>query len=477
MLFNFSPRLQAWQDLLKRYMAIWQVAWQDRRTLDATPRLPHEAQFLPAALELQETPPSPIPRLTGWLLMALFGCALLWAGFGKIDIVAVAHGKIIPNEGVKTIQPLEAAAIKRILVQEGQFVRAGDLLIELDSTQNGADHQRSHKAWLDAKLEAARTQALLAALDQGGMPHLAPQADIPGQDAAEAQRLAQSQHLEYQAKLASLDADITKRRAELETTGELVTKLQQTLPIARQRAEDYKNLLDQNYISKHGYLDREQSRIEQERDLAASQSKAKELQAAIAIGLKQRLSLQAEFRRSLLNQLSDAQQKAAQLDQEVIKAGSREQLMRLTAPVSGTVQQLAVHTVGGVVTPAQPLMVIVPQNQTLEIETWLENKDIGFVRARQEATVKIETFPYTKYGTLKGTVTTVSNDAVSDEKRGLVYQARMRLDRSTIRVEDKDIRLSPGMAVTAEIKTGQRRVIEYFLSPLLQYQDESLRER
>ena len=151
--------------------------------------------------------------------------------------------------------------------------------------------------------------------------------------------------------------------------------------------------------------------------------------------------------------------------------------MTLVAPVAGSVQQLAIHTVGGVVTPAQPLMVIVPKDNPLEVEAFVENKDIGFVNAGQEAEVKIETFQYTKYGTLHAKVTNVSHDAINDEKRGLIYAARIKMERATIEVDGKRLNLSPGMAVTVEVKTGKRRVIEYFLSPFLQYKEESLRER
>jgi len=151
--------------------------------------------------------------------------------------------------------------------------------------------------------------------------------------------------------------------------------------------------------------------------------------------------------------------------------------MTLTAPVDGTVQQLAVHTVGGVVTPAQALMIIVPKDEAVEVEAFVENKDIGFVNAGQEAQVKVETFPFTRYGTIPATVTQVANDAINDEKKGLLYTLRAKLSQATIRVEDKWVTLSPGMAVTVEVKTGRRRVIDYLLSPLLQYGDESLRER
>ncbi len=249
------------------------------------------------------------------------------------------------------------------------------------------------------------------------------------------------------------------------------------MPIARQRAQDYQKLVQENFISRHGYLEREQARIEQEQDLASSRAKVEEIRAALAEARQEQATLTAETRRQLLDQHNLASQRAASLEQERIKAEQRNRLMRLTAPVGGTVQQLAVHTVGGVVTPAQPLMVIVPHDNVLEVDALLPNKDIGFVNPGQIAEIKVETFPYTRYGTLHGTVTQVSSDAIQDDKLGLVYATRVKLARDTIQVENKAVRLTPGMAVTVEVKTGTRRVVEYFLSPLLQYGNESLRER
>lgn len=251
----------------------------------------------------------------------------------------------------------------------------------------------------------------------------------------------------------------------------------QQVPIVLGALADDGQGLGKNFVSRHGYLEKEQAFIEQERDLAAQNAKLEEIQAALLESRRQRAALIAETRRATLDALSQAEQKVAALAQEGIKAENRGKLLRLVAPVSGTVQQLAVHTVGGVVTEAQPLMVIVPEDNRLEVEAFVENKDIGFVRVGQAVEVKLETFPFTKYGTIHGEVTQLSHDAIQDEKSGLVYSARVRLARSTIDVDGKTVNLSPGMAVTTEIKTGKRRVIEYFLSPLMQYRDESLKER
>jgi hemolysin D len=474
---SHALKLHAVLDLLKRYAAIFRHAWHERKSLDPKPRLPHEAQFLPAALELQETPVSPAPRVAMWLILCFALIALLWAIFGHMDVVATAHGKIVPNDRTKVIQPIETATVKAIKVSDGQSVKVGEVLIELDATTATADSARLGNDLTTARLQAARARAMLVAIASGKPPALERMPDMEVGRLAQEQRILEGQYGEYQAKLARIDAEIAKREAELASTREIVRKLEQTAPIARQRAQDFKDLVEKNFISKHGYLEKEQARIEQEGDLATQRSRLKELAASLQEARSQRAALVAETRRIALDGLNEAEQKATSYGNELVKADTRGKLMTLTAPVDGTVQQLAVHTVGGVVTPAQQLMVIVPKDNPIEVEAFVENKDIGFVNPGQEAVVKIETFPFTKYGTIEARITHVSNDAVSDEKRGLIFPARVNLQRATIQVENKTVNLSPGMAVTVEVKTAQRRVIEYFLSPLLQYKDESLRER
>ncbi len=467
----------AFADLFKRYAKIFRHAWSLREETDAPALQPHEAQFLPAALALRDTPVHPAPRITLWLIMAFALIALLWAIFGRIDVVATAVGKIIPNDRTKVIQPMETAVVKAIHVRDGQDVTLGQVLIELDATTANADSERLRNEALTARLEALRAQALLSALASGAPPRLQPLAGVDAARLLAEQSQASGQYQEYQARQLQLQAEITRRRAELQATQDQVVKLEQTVPIARQRAQDYQKLVKENFISQHGYLEREQARIEQEQDLASSRSKVAEIRAALMEAQQQKATLAAETRRQLLDQHNLAAQKAASLEQELVKADQRGRLMHMTAPVAGTVQQLAVHTVGGVVTPAQPLMVIVPKDNVLEVEAMLPNKDIGFVNPGQDAEVKVETFPFTKYGTLHGKVTQVSSDAIQDEKVGLIYSTRVKLAKDTLRVENKTVRLTPGMAVTVEVKTGKRRVIEYFLSPLMQVTSESLRER
>ena len=410
---------------------------------------------------------------------------------GKVVVrCAPSPGFIVPrlqaaamNEAARLVE--EGVATPEDIDRDGQAVKAGQVLIELEAAASAtaAETTRTRDAYVAAQLESARYEALARAAQGTALqvrfqaPEGTGRSPIAKALIDSEARAMQSQYQEHRAKLATLDAEIVKRNAELASAKELVAKLTQTLPIAQRRAEDFKNLVRQKFISEHAYLEKEQARIELERDLAYQQSKVGELNAAVEEARKRRSSVTAEFERMAVNAKVDADKKAAQLKQELVKAQTRQAQQVLTAPVDGTVQQLAVHTVGGVVTPAQALMVISPSDYQAEVEAVLENKDVGFVKAGQRAEIKVETFPFTRYGTLSGTVSFVSADAMPDEKKGLLFQARVKLDSAKLRVDERDVMLTPGMAVSAEISTGKRRVIEFFLDPITKTANESLRER
>lgn len=471
--------MSAKRELINRYRQAWRHSWRNRKAMDAPPRLNHEVHFLPAALALQEAPVHPAPRIIQWTIMAFAALALLWACIGEIDVVATATGKIVPSGKSKVIQPSEVAVVKAIHVYDGQTVKAGEVLVELDTQITGADVQRLQSDLLAAQVDSARASALLDAIEESREP-----TSLVGRipQASESQQLSaqtwlRGQYLELQSALQQSDAEISQRTAEIQAARAWVAKLQESLPIAQQLAADYKRLLDKAYIAKHAYLEKEQQRLNQERELAVQQARVLELQAAKQQAESRRQSVLAQTRRAMLDLLHESEQRAAGLQQELSKAEQRNRLMHLTAPVDGTVQQLAIHTAGGVVTEAQPLMVIVPSNQPVEVEALLENKDIGFVRPGQEVEVKVDTFTFTKYGVVNGTVVSISDDAIEDERLGLVYSTRIQLRENSILVGSQQVPLSPGMSIRAEVKTDKRKVIDYFLSPLQQYVDESLAER
>ncbi len=467
------------RELLARYAAVFKAAWERREELAGPKRMADERAFLPAALELQETPPHPAPRRAAIAICALFLIALTWAMLGQIDIVAVAQGRIIVSDRSKTIQPLETSVVREVFVKDGDKVKAGQLLIALDSTMTEADSHRVEKERVAALSEVLRARALLQSLAGGGMPQFAADAvkTMPREDADSARFQLQSEWADISAKLAKLQAELERREAEIATAKQLVEKLQSTVPMAQQRERDYKALSEQGFVAGHAGQDRTRERVEQEKDLAMALARQREAQAALAESRGSAASYRAETLRTLRDREAQADLKLKQLAEEGAKAAKRDQLTKLTAPVDGTVQQLAVHTPGGVVTEAQVLLVLVPDEAEVTAEVVLENKDIGFVRSGQEAEIKLETFPYTRYGTVPATVKSVTADAVNDEKRGAIFPVTLVLGKGAIDVDGKPVRLAPGMNVTAEVKTGKRRVIEYMFNPVQEHMQESLRER
>ncbi|TEA59266.1 HlyD family type I secretion periplasmic adaptor subunit [Pseudomonas sp. CH235] len=469
----------AGRELLRRYHRAWREAWRQRHKLDAPRRLPHEVQFLPAALALQEQPVHPAPRYILFAIMSCAALALLWACVGEIDVVATATGKVVASGKSKTIQPSEVAVVKAIYVHDGQSVKAGDLLIELDGSATGADVKRLQSDLIAAEVDSARAGAMLEAIETkkppGSLSGNIPNAD-PQQQLA-AQRWVFGQYLELRSALDQADAEIEQRAAEIVSANASVGALLKTLPINQRLADDYRTLLEQQYVPRHAYLEKQQALLDMQREIAVQQGRGLELKAARKEAERRRDTTLAQTRRAMLDLQQQSEQKVASLTQEVNKARQRDHLMRLAAPVEGTVQQLSIHTVGGVVTAAQPLMVVVPRDQPVEVEAMLENKDVGFVRAGQAVRVKVETFTFTKYGVVEGEVLSVSSDAIEDEKRGLLYSVRIRLLEDSVQVKGQSIHLTPGMSVSAEVKTDRRKVIDYLLSPLERHLSESMRER
>jgi hemolysin D len=452
-----------------------------------------EREFLPAALEIVETPPSPIGRLGAYCLVAVFTLAFVWSWIGRVDIVAVSKGKIIPTGHTKIVQPFEIGVVRAILVHDGQKVKVGDILIELDPTMNQADLDHQRNDLMAAKLDIARLTAALESETNPDARFEPPQGATPEQVRMGEQFLA-GQVSQFRSKLASLAGDEAQKRAELESQKVSIGKIQTLLPLMEERTQMRKTLFDHQTGSKLAYLENLQELLSSQQDLEVQTSRLKEAEAAVTASKAKLEETRTEFHRQNLNDLTEATRKANGLAQDVAKSEQRTRFQGLTAPIDGTVQQLAVHSVGGVVTPAQTLLSIVPADSKLEIEAMVDNQDIGFVHAGQDAEIKVDTFNFTRYGLLHGKVVTLSQDAIPREGAGKsdpakqpgasdgatsepAYAARVSLDQTQMQVDDKLVNLSPGMAVTVEIRTGTRRIIDYLLSPILRHSQESLRER
>ncbi|MBB4837508.1 hemolysin D [Sphingomonas kyeonggiensis] len=457
----------------------WQVlrtAWRMESEAKARrrPKLDHE--FLPAALEIIEKPPSPGLRWLMLLLCSLFGVALLWSWIGKVDTVAVATGKVVPSAKIKIIQPIEIGAVRAIHVRNGQRVKRGQLLIELDPTLAGADDAQASQGLLSARLTQARSDALVRYLATGHLAYVPP-AGTPAAAAATQAGLARAAVAEYEAERASLQEARAQSSADLAAANAELAKLLQTLPLVDKQLEGRRTLTDKGYYSRLKLLEYEQLRVEHVQNIAVQRSAAAKARAAIANTDAQIARLRETFGKAAFSDLSEAEDKGAVASEEIRKTLRRRQYQELRSPVDGVVQQLAIHTVGGVVQPAQPLLVIVPSADEVEVEAQILNRDIGFIREGQPVRVKLEAFPFTDYGLIDGEVASISRDAIEDEKRGLIYAVRVRLKRRTIAIGGREMPIGPGLAVQAEIRTGERRIIQYLLSPIAETIDEAGRER
>lgn len=450
-----------------------------------------ERAFLPAALEVIETPASPALRWTALALCGLIAGAVTWACLAHIDTVAVAAGKVVPLGQVKVVQPLETALIRAIHVEEGDHVTAGALLVELDPTEAQADlgtlvYNRAQAA-LDA--EVAR---VLATRDAAEPFH--PPVEVDPTLAAQNHVQAEREIERHLAAVAGLQAEIAQKEAALEVNAAQVDRARALMPLLEERYRTLRGLYEKQYGARPPVLAAEQLVLEKRADLRAALGTGRQIEAEIA-ALRAKL---AETRAAYLAEASDrrtrALQKLAGLEQEITKARQKERHRHLSAPVDGTVQGVKVHTPGAVVTTADVLMTVVPDGAGIEIDAQVLNGDIGFVAEDQPVEVKLEAFPFTRYGLVTGRVRRLGRDAASTGPVGatpgsgaaamaagaaadLAYPAKVSLDRDWIPVDGRRETIRPGMRVSAEIRTGDRRVIEFLLSPVVQAVQEAGRER
>jgi hemolysin D len=489
---------------LARHWRILRESWQDQNLADRAFKPISDHEFLPAALEIMEKPPSPGLRRLLQLLCGLLVIALVWSVIGKMDVVAVAAGKTIPAGSVKVVQPIEIGAVRAIHVRNGQFVKKGDLLIELDPTLASADEAQGAQALLSAQIVRARNDALLAHVE-GRAARFVPPAGASPEVIRTEQALVRSAIAEYEAQRASLVQQRSEKLAEAAGAKAEIAKLRESLPFVERQVAARQELAKKGYYSRLALLEYEQLRAEHIRNIDVQSANAARAEAAIGTFDAELRRLREGFGKTAVTDLADAHERAGLAGEELRKAARRREYQELRAPVDGVVQQLAVTTVGGVVQPAQPLMVIVPCeagkadgpascNNAIEVEAFVQNKDIGFIKVGQRVAVKLEAFNFTDYGLIDGTVETISSDAIDQTgdapgsvrdgngrpvQPGLVYAARIRLDcdpRTATRSPLCD-RAQPGMAVQAEIKTGRRRIIQYLLSPISQAVAEAGRER
>jgi len=432
-----------------------------------------ETEFLPAVMETVQTPPSPTGRILLWTFFALIAITVTWVIVGHVDEVAVAPGKIIPVGYVKVIQAEDKGIVRAIHIQDGETVKKGQLLLEMDPTISAADLARIKKQVGYYNLELQRLEAERS--NTAFIPKV--EAEMDASDVAYQMQLYQSDIAQYNAKIAASEANIQQSLASLEVARVNRAKNSALLQINQEQEKRIDKLVKEDIVSDFTLLSYQSKRIETEQTVSGLNSEIARLEATVANSIASKAAVEAQRINDIDTHRVDTRKQWMAYSEELKKAQEKETFSRIVAPVDGRVTQLAIHTVGGIVTAAQALMIIVPDDVSLEVEAWVANKDIGFIALGQKAEVKVETFNFQKYGTLDAVVTRISADAQEDKDKGRGYTVALELDQKYVNVNGAPVYLSPGMTATAEIKIRKKRIIEFFLDPFKQYQSEALRER
>lgn len=459
---------------------------------DSASKVPHGAaraprrsaafyDFAPAILKVSEQPPSPLPRSVLYLLLALVAGILMWAALGKLDIVAVAQGKLVPQSFIKVVQPADSGIIKEILVKEGDRVSAGQVLMRLDTKLADADRNVVSNEIRLKELQLRRIDAELKRTPMkkraGDQPELYAQ--------IEAQYRAR--HQAYQDAVDSEKALLAKAQQDLKGALEVESKLKLTEPIYRAQAQAWDQLAKEGFAGKLLALDRQRVHVESEQDLRAQAYTVASLKASISQSEKRIAQITSNYYQQLQNERVEAEALLHKLRQDWEKQQHKYALLELAAPQAGIVKDLATHTVGTVVAPGTILLTLVPQDEPLQAEVWISNLDVGFVQPGQQVKVKLAAYPFQKYGMVEGSVQQLSADATESKdissarpnaaSEPLQYRALVKLVTDHLKRGAERLQLAPGMQVNAEINLGSRTVLEYLISPVQKVAHEAGRER
>ena len=435
-----------------------------------------ETEFLPAILEVTETPPSPTGRIIMWSVLILLVVALAWGILGKINEVAVAEGKVIPTGQIKTVQVKNKGIVDEIRVKEGDFVQEGDVLVVLDPTTTAADYDSLKKRAAYYRLDIQRLTSELT-----GQPFVpAKDPDLEAHDLAAELALYQSRTSDYQTQRQSRQDIIAQRQARLQATQATYEKYDAGLKIAQDKESRLQQLLADNAISEFQLLEQKKETIEYAKNAQAELDSINSIRAEIAEAEQNLANVDASYRKDIMTSLVEAKKEYYSITESIKKADEDARMATIYAPATGKIYNLSIHTVGGIVTDAQPLMQIVPDDVKLIFEVYADNKDIGFIKPGMEAEIKVTTFNFQKFGMVKAEVMEISADAVdnpSDPERNGKFKLLLNPLENDINIEGVQAPLTVGMGVSAEIKIKEKRIIDFFLDPFRKYTHEALRER
>jgi HlyD family secretion protein len=446
---------------------------------------PDALDFAPGLLAIQESPPARLPRTVMYLVAVLFLVLVCWSIFGKLDIVASAEGRLVPQTYVKIVQPADGGIVQEILVREGQHVVAGQVLMRMDTKDAMADESTLNTQLALRSLQLRRIDAEL------GNKTLTKQPGDPDDLFHQVQSQYGDRRHAYTDALGGAQDSLRKAEHDYDSGKEVLSKLREVTPILKQQADTYTDMGKDGYVPQVQVRDKQREYVEKSRDLKAQESTLASLEAAVSAAGKQVAELTSKYRSDLQNERIDAEGQYRKFQQDMVKQEHKTGLLELKAPQAGIAKDLATHTAGTVVSPGTILLTLVPDNEPLVAEVMVKNDDVGFVYPNQKVKLKLAAYPFQHYGMLDGEVLTVGADA-SDEQQSqgqgsnkdkektsptTIYKALVSLGAQQLAVDGDQYKLVPGMQVIAEINQGKRSVLEYLLSPLQRTVRESGRER
>jgi hemolysin D len=426
-------------------------------------------EFKPLLIEIEEEPQNPLGRIIFWTIMAALVFTGLWMYFGQVDVVITARGKVIPRGEVKVVQPLTTGVVRTILVKEGDFVKKGQVLMEIDPSQTEPELESMKANLMQVTLEIERIQATLA--DQ----QFDPQGEYD-------QGLVDVQLQIYQSSKQRLYDQLRVKQEQLSQVDEkkssLIKSLMQTNYLVGMHQERLSRLETvRDIVSREDFTNAQTELKGAKSDAEITAHQLEESRSACQQVIEEISLLKEDERNRLLGELAEKRRDQVYLQANVEQSTFVTERQQIIAPVEGYINNLLIHTVGGVVTPAEKLISVVPVDSPLVIKALVESKDSGFVEAGMAASIKIDTFSFQKYGIIDGIVAQVAKDSLEDERLGLVYEVYVDPQQLTIMVEGQEMPLTIGMGVTVEVKTGMRRIIEFFIYPMIKYLDEGMSVR
>jgi hemolysin D len=440
-----------------------------------------DAAFLPIALSLQESPASPLPGVVIVLISCMILSVFIWSYFGEIDVITVAEGSIVSEARLQVVQAAEAGQIKKIFVRDGDFVKAGLVLMELDTKSLDIEKRKITIELAEAKLALFRAQDVLATQESDNLV----KAEIPEVPAIPEAQLLKSIALkqrdaqinEFRSKMHEIDEEVTRRQAQLQRSKNEIRRLGKAVEFSRKREKDFHELAEKKFVSNHALLEREENLINLEGELSSAELSQNEAASAIKLAQLNKVTYRSSARRELMSEIESNQKQIEILSQQLSGIDEQRERFTIRATSAGTVQQLSTHTIGGTVSLGQQICAIAPAGSKVEVLAQVENQDIGFVKVGQEVKLKVHAIDFTRYGTVPGRVDAISASSIQDSKNSSLYSVRIsiaNLDQQLSRLPSK---LNQGMLVTAEIKTDERKIIQYLISPISKAVKESFHEQ